>query len=123
VKWSPDGKLIAFYGTSDHGASDLRVRAPGAGPSRVLVPGILGTPFYLGWSADSRTVFYEATDPQRHRAIWAAPVSGGTPRPVLWFDDPAKQATRFTFDVNGGWFYLTLGDRQADISVVELVAR
>jgi Tol biopolymer transport system component len=118
VKWSPDGQLIAFYGTGG-----LRLLMPGAGPSRVLVPDVQGTPFYLAWSGDSRTVFYEATDTTQHRAIWAAPVAGGRPRPVLHFDDPSKQATRFTLDVNGGWFYLTLGDRQADISVVELVAR
>ncbi len=118
VKWSPDGRLIAFYGNGD-----LRVRSPDAGPSRALVSGLSGTPFYLAWSEDSRTVFYEGTVPERRRAIWAAPANGGASRPVVWFDDPSKQATRFTLDVNRGWLYLTLGDRQADISVVELMTR
>jgi serine/threonine-protein kinase len=118
VRWSPDGSAIAFYGTGG-----LRLVSPGGGPSRVLVPDIQGTPFYLAWSSDARTVFYEATDAEQHRAIWAAPVAGGRPRPVVRFDDPTKQATRFSLDVRAGWLYLTLGDRQADISVVELLTR
>jgi serine/threonine-protein kinase len=118
VKWSPDGRSIAFYGTGG-----VRLLTPGAGPSRVLVAGTFDASFYLGWSEDGRTVFYEATDAEQRRAIWAAPVSGGGPRELIRFDDPSKQATRFTLDVNGGWIYLTLGDRQADISVVELLAR
>ena len=118
VRWSPDGKTIAFYGTGG-----LRLLALDAPPSRMIVPNVSGAPQYLAWSDDGRTVYYESTDAAQRRAILAVPAAGGRGRPVVWFDDPGKQATRFTLDVNGGWLYLTLGDRQADVSVVEFSRR
>ncbi|MGH7677982.1 MAG: DPP IV N-terminal domain-containing protein, partial [Gemmatimonadaceae bacterium] len=118
VRWSPDGSAIAFYSRDG-----LRVLKVGSPPSRVIVRAVSGAPQYLAWSEDGRTVYYESTDANQRRAIRAIPSAGGTSRPLVWFDDPGKQATRFTLDVNGGWLYLTLGDRQADVSVVDFSRR
>jgi Tol biopolymer transport system component len=114
---SPDGRLVAFAskGTvwlltaKDDSARALVPRTDSASPR----------PAYVGWSTDSRTVYYLAPDPG-DATIWAVPASGGTPRLLVRFDDPARPWHRFGFLARNGRFYFTVGDRQSDIWAAEV---
>lgn len=116
---SPDGRSIAFAAA---GAVTL-VRTDGDS-ARVLVPVRPGSSdpraAYVGWSDDSRTLYYLAVDPAEQASIWAVSVTGGTPRLMVRFDDPTREWHRFGFLVRGGRFWFTVGDRQSDLWAAEI---
>jgi eukaryotic-like serine/threonine-protein kinase len=118
--WSPDGRWILCVSA----AGGLRLIQPAGGAARILVSpdsGRLGRRVELAtWSEDGRTVWYEAFAPEGGSGIWAIPAAGGESRPVVRFDDPDKQATRYGLAVRGEALYLTVGLRQSDIWAAEL---
>jgi Tol biopolymer transport system component len=114
---SPDGRLVGF--TSD--GSVWVVDAAGDSARR-LVPRIdsgAPRPAYVGWSEDSRTLYYLAPDPGP-TTIWSVPAAGGTPRLLVRFDDPSRLWHRFGFLARRGRFYFTVGDRQSDVWAAEV---
>ena len=72
------------------------------------------------WSADSRHFYSAVRESDATSSIWQIPVNGDPERRVLHFTDPARQLYRSTFDVFGGRFYFTIGDRQSDIWTMSL---
>lgn len=76
-----------------------------------------------GFSPDSRTVYFSARDARGMWQVWAAPTAGGSPRPVVLFDDQEHQPYRGGFSTDGKKFYFTIGKRAADLSAAELVKR
>jgi hypothetical protein len=75
----------------------------------------------VGWSDDSRTVYYLAPDPGA-ATIWSVPLAGGAPRLLVRFDDPTREWHRYGFQVRHGRFYFTVGDRQSDIWAAEVAS-
>jgi hypothetical protein len=51
------------------------------------------------------------------------PATGGRPRLLVRFDDPARASNRFEFASDRRRFYFTVEDRQSDLWVAELVRR
>ena len=100
--------------------------APGAGgKARVLVVAAGVSPTTpLGWSAEGRSLFYLALDSSGVvRSVNGVPVAGGLPRVFVRFDDPTRPWHRYGFQVHGGKFYLTLGDLESDIWVMDVIGR
>jgi serine/threonine-protein kinase len=122
VAVSPEGGQLAF--SSNRG---LNIGTSTGDSARILVPvndaATQLRPSYLGWSADSREIYYLALDPADRATIWSVPWGGGIPRLLVRFDDPSKAWHRYGFRVSGGRFYLTLGDRQSDIWQMEVITR
>jgi serine/threonine-protein kinase len=118
--WSPDGRFLAC---SYRGGVLL---APAAGgKARILVVGVATsatTP--LGWSADGRSLFYLALDSSGVvRSVNGVPIARGLPRVFVRFDDPTRPWHRYGFQVHGNRFYLTLGDLESDIWVMDVTGR
>jgi hypothetical protein len=116
---SPNGKLVAcstkdintFLGTVDGDS----VRTINSAP---YSSGYVGTAS-LGWSADSRFLYF--LKPIGDSAgVWQLPVTGGSARRVVRFDDDARQWHRFGFRMRDNRAYFTLGDLQSDIWVAEI---
>ena len=84
ARWSPDGRWIAFYGSSG-GKVDVYVVNPEAGRVRRLTDG-LGRYQNQGWSCDSRYVYYES-DRGQVVETWKVAVSGGPPTLVMRTQD------------------------------------
>ena len=80
----------------------------------------LSEPTYPVWSRDSRTIYYKAYDRQRQSSIWAIPASGGTPRLLIRFDDPAHRSLRREFATDGARFYFTIAGEESDLWAMEL---
>ena len=118
--WSPDGRWLAC----GCGSGGLVIAPANGGPARRL-PSPFSTVGWAfpQWSADSRTLYHLMEDADRVVAVVAVPVSGGTPRIVVRFDDPTRPWHRFGFKVWGGRIFLTLGDQQSDIWVAEMSRR
>ena len=81
-------------------------------------------PYLCAWSADGRVVYFMGRDPKDgNLGVWGVPAAGGPPRLALRFDDPARPWHRSGFAVDRGRFYFTLGDRQSDVWMTEILGR
>ena len=120
-RWSPDGALIAYIN-----GRTLCIISPKGGSAKVLVestdPTRIPEPSFPEWSADSRTVYYKAFDRSLQSSIWAIPVSGGAPKLLVMFDNPARQSNRGEFATDGKRFFFTISKYESDIWKMELMA-
>ena len=78
---------------------------------------------YPVWSRDSRTIYFKAYDSKRQSSIWAIPVDGGSPVPLVRFDDPAHRSLRREFATDGKRFYFTISGEESDLWVMELTRK
>ena len=121
-RWSPDGRRVAYVSLVD---TTLKVVDADGTHERLLFDGhALGlTPQNAAFGYDPGIVYFAATDRQGKYAFYALPLSGGTPRPVLTFDDPLRQPRRPEFDTDGRRLFFTLVTDESDVWVMELRAR
>jgi TolB protein len=119
ARWSPDGRWIAYMY-----ARMLRTVSPEGGDPHTLVASEAGSdepvPVFAEWSSDGQTVYYKARDEEGRASFWSVPVSGGTPRLLVRFDDPSKPSNRAEFTTDGERFYFTVGRRESDLWLMEL---
>jgi len=115
--WSPDGRFLACP------YRDGVLLGPGTG-GKVRILGVAAgvsptTP--IGWSADGQSLFYLALDSSGVvRGVNGVPVAGGLPRVFVRFDDPTRPWHRYGLQVHGRKLYLTLGDLESDIWVMDV---
>jgi len=117
--WSPDGRTLV----SASADGIWLIPAAGGAPRRVteLPETARGSePPNASWSLDGRTIYFKASDREGRASIWAVAATGGHPRLLVRFDDPAKPSYRPQWATDGRRFYFTINDRQSDIYVAEL---
>ena len=129
--WSPDGRSV-LTATGVVGAPYTMVVVPSAtteGEARVVLavrdPATDVAPAGFSawvWSTDGRAIYFVGRDPRDQSvAIYHLPAPGGSPRPVVRFDDPTHRWTRTTsLRVRGSQFYFNLGDQQSDLWLAEI---
>jgi TolB protein len=121
-RWSPDGRFIVYL---ERGAIDLI--APGGGNPRNLLEASDSLAQWtfqnIAWSTDSRFVYVKGRDARGEEGIWSVPVTGGPPRRLVRFDDPATEFGRGAFAVSGHRFYFPLEKRESDIWTAEVLTR
>jgi Tol biopolymer transport system component len=89
-RWSPDGKMLVFDASSDHGGEVFTISAaPGNKPARVLL-NAGGASF----SHDGKWIFF-----QSRGQIWKATVAGGNPQAI------AQQGGQPLESVDGKYIY------------------
>ena len=119
-RWSPSDDLIAYIEESS-----LRIISPEEGTPRVLVPrqdpATLPIPRFPAWSSDGLTVYYKAYDAALQSSIWSVSASGGLPRLLVVFDEPARPSHRHEFTTDGERFFFTITERESDIWVMDLL--
>jgi len=116
---SPDGQWIAYVRERA-----LIVRPASGGEGRPVfdlsgspIRAVVGMPV---WSADSRTIYFQAQAGRDNVAIWSVPAAGGAPTALVRFTDPSRQFYRPALVSDGRNFYFTIGSRESDIWVMEL---
>ena len=123
-KWSPDGKLV-IGNSVPQGA--IVVAPADSGAERIIYsprPGSADPSAECpSWSSDGRSVYFKSHDARGDATIWSIPVTGGTPRLLVRFDDPTRPSTRPELIADGKRFYFTINDRQSDVWVVELTRK
>jgi hypothetical protein len=122
--WSPDGRLVLATTVTTKGVAVIPI---GGGVLRTLYqpkPGSTDPPVERAeWSRDGRAIYFKSLDPAGRASFWVLPASGGRPRLLVRFDDPARPSARSDFATDGTKFYFTIEDRQSDIWVAELSKR
>jgi hypothetical protein len=58
--------------------------------------------------------------PGERAGTWSVPLSGGEPKLLVRFDDPAKEPYPDWWATDGERFYFSLGEFEADAWVMEL---
>jgi Tol biopolymer transport system component len=119
-RWSPDGRFVAYLGDRI-----LAVIPPAGGEARTLVDvrDSLGVSALerIAWSPDSRVVYCVGHDAHGKEGLWSVALTGGVPRLLVRFDDPATVFGRGAFAVNGNRFYFSLEKRESDIWSAEVL--
>ena len=119
--WSSDGRMLltvrghAIWLVPVAGGSPRLVYQPGDTVTEALPAGI------ALWSLDGRSVYFKAADREGRASIWGVPITGGRPRLLVRFDNPAKPSYRQDlWHTDGRRFFFTINERQSDIYVAEL---
>jgi Tol biopolymer transport system component len=122
AEWSPDGRTIAFVSPTD---GRIGVVPADSGASRqIYAPGAGEQPAELAVFAPSgRELYFKSHDAQGRASFWSIPATGGRPRLLVRFADPAWSSNRFDFASDGRRFYFTVEDRQSDVWVAEVAGR
>jgi Tol biopolymer transport system component len=120
--WLADGRFLAYPNrgaveiiAADTGAARVAYApSPGSGDPRAES---------VVAAEDDRTVYFKSHDAEGRASIWALPVTGGPPRLLVRFTDPARVSTRGDFAAGAGRLFFTLDDRQADIWMADITRR
>jgi eukaryotic-like serine/threonine-protein kinase len=118
-EWSPDGRTLAYV-SPDEGRIGL-VPADSGAPRVLYLPGT-GDPLaeLAVFSASGRELYFKSHDSLGRASFWSINASGGRPRRLVRFDDPAWSSNRFDFASDGKRLYFTVEDRQSDVWVAEI---
>ena len=121
-RWAPDGKTIAYVSLVD--TTVHLVDADGAN-GRLLFDGhaMRLSPQNVAFGTDAATLYFSATDTEGRYAFYRIAAAGGAPRPVLVFDDPARQPRRPEFDTDGRRLFFTIPSDESDVWLMELARR
>jgi serine/threonine-protein kinase len=120
-EWSPDGRSIAFVSPAE---GRIGIVAPASGPQRdIYVPAEGGPRAELAaFAPNGRALYFKSHDAAGRASFWSIPVTGGRPRLLVRFADPAWTSNRFDFATDGRRFYFTVEDRQADVWIASTSA-
>ena len=125
-EWSPDGRWIAYVAFDrDVRMGVLMVMPAAGGPARRVLTPQSDMPRAGGtrWAPDGRTLYFKGHDAGGRASFWSVPFSGGRPRLLVRFDDPAFSSSRNDFSTDGRNFYFAVEDRQSDVFVADLIKR
>jgi Tol biopolymer transport system component len=126
--WSPDGRTIAV-------ATGRTIRGGFQSERLELVPLDRSEPRVLyavrdtvsdpivedaTWSPDGKGIYFKSHDPLGAASFWYIPVTGGRPRLLVRFEDPARSSFRANFGTDGSHFYFTINIRRGDVWVAEV---
>jgi serine/threonine protein kinase/Tol biopolymer transport system component len=118
--WSPDGRFLAYARRGG-----VEVWSADSGQSRVVhtkANGLPGAQDVLV-ADDAKTIYFKAHDPDQLAQIWSVPVTGGAPRLLVHFKDPARRSNRPEFAAGAGRFYFTIEERRSNIWLADITAR
>ena len=118
-RWSPDGQRIVYLSFID---TTLHVIGADGSGDRLLFDGHAAglAPETAAFGRDRTVVYFAATDRQGRYAFYAIPAAGGSPRPVLEFDNAARQPRRPEFDTDGQRVVFTIATDESDVWVMAL---
>ncbi len=122
-KWSPDGQWIAYTTVITGPNSTLAVRSPDDNePPMTFDLGSETSVSYPVWSTDSRTIYSMALSTDGTFGIWSIPLFGGAPARLVGFENLSPNGpNRIEFTADDSRFYFTLGERDSDIKMIELI--
>jgi eukaryotic-like serine/threonine-protein kinase len=122
AEWSPDGHTIAYVSPTD---GRIELVPSDSGTVRALYSPRTGDPLaeLALFSANGRELYFKSHDSFGRASFWSIPISGGRPRRLVRFNDPAWSSNRFDFASDGRRLYFTVENRQSDVWVAEVVRK
>ncbi|MBA3670809.1 MAG: PD40 domain-containing protein [Gemmatimonadaceae bacterium] len=122
--WSPDGQSLCFR---DDRTSGIGIVGAYSGTPRVVYQPIPGSDdphseFAL-FARTGRELYFKSHDRRGMASIWSVPITGGRPRLLVKFDDPARQSNWAEIATDHKRFYFTIDESQSDLHLATLVSR
>jgi len=120
-RWSPDGFRLVYDVRAN--PTGLAIFPLGATAGFRIISGTanLRNPRWPEWSADGRDIYFRAFGSDGIEGVYEVAVSGGTPRLLVRFDDPAMSVYIGPVLAGNGMFYFAVGQLESDIYVMDLV--
>ena len=117
--WSPDGKSILYVKT---GSLALAIMPVESGAERVVyTPAADEGKQRAVFSPDGATIYTKRHDRDGVASFWAIPVTGGVPRMLVRFTDPAHPSNREEFTTDGRRLFYTVEERQSNVWVADVI--
>ncbi|MEP6779122.1 MAG: protein kinase [Gemmatimonadaceae bacterium] len=123
VNWLPDSKSIIYCSNTFGGGQILLLQLDAGKPRVVYDPDSTKNrpPAFVAISSDDgRDIFFKSSDANGTGSIWSVPLSGGSPRLIVRFDDPTRPSYRTEWAMSHGRMYFSITDRQSDVWVMEV---
>jgi hypothetical protein len=70
---------------------------------------------FPAWSSNGLAIYYKGSNQDGTASFWEVPVSGGTPRLLVRFDDPTMRSNRRDFATDGERLFFTITRQESDI--------
>jgi Tol biopolymer transport system component len=115
--WSGDGRTLLAFRADE---SLWQIPLDGDPSSRVVARDSAMAMDIARWSPDGQTIYIRGTRRSDGMACLLVAAPGGSPRVLVWFDDPSHPSYRPDWTTDGQRFFFTIQDRQADIFVAQL---
>ncbi len=122
-RWSPDGKRLVYM---QRGAQEgIGTLTLGGTARTVLEAGTAGfqSATWPNWSADGERLYFRGVTQDGAQGVYEIPVSGGVPRLLVRFDDPAMSVFSGSVLSGNGQFYFAVAEIESDIYVMDLVRK
>lgn len=121
VKWSPDGRQIAFV-DQIFGGSVFVMDVDGSAPRRIFDG---SRPHGLralanAWGDDGRALYIKVSNAAGNAEVWVVSSQGAEPRFVTALGDARRRSDQFDFDVARGRMYFTVKDVESDVWVIDV---
>jgi Tol biopolymer transport system component len=120
ARWSPDGKTIAYLSQGSLRLVDFETGRETTVVRRLYAPPDSGVPFALAWAPDGTGLYVKGRDLEGRASFWWVPVSGGTPRLLVRFDQPDRPSGRQEFTTDGRRLFFTIDARESDVWVMAI---
>jgi Tol biopolymer transport system component len=118
-RWTPDGESVIYLSLVD---TTLHIVGRDGSNPRLLLDGRRYglVPHKAAMGTDPLTVYLAASDREGRYGFYRVPITGGEPRAVLSFDDPARQPRRPEFDTDGRRLFFTIATDESDVWLLQL---
>ena len=121
AEWAPDGRDVLVLREIERQTLVVVLNAESREERTLLDFDALGlSPRAARWSEDGLVTYTLVQDADQLPSLWALPTTGGPPRLLVQFDDPAKRFVLPWFAVDGKTFYFTINEFESDIWVMDL---
>jgi hypothetical protein len=129
LRWLRDNRVAYVRDLQNDipsGRFQIEVKSLTSGETRILYRGTSEDdprPEVIDVDEEEHRIYFKSHDASGRAEFWTLPLSGGRPRLLVKFSDPARQSRRYEFDAAAGRFYFAVDERRSNIWIADIAAK